>query len=65
MQSAGTTWRIAAISSVTLCPGRTPPFPGFAPCDSLISMPRTVGAASSVASSFSIEKRPLRSRQPK
>ena len=29
--------RMRAISSVTLPPGSTPPLPGFAPCDSLIS----------------------------
>ena len=30
--------RIAAISGETLAPGNTPPWPGFAPCDSLISI---------------------------
>ena len=55
MQSfPGRTPRIFAISSVTLCPGRTPPFPGLAPWESLTSMARTVGAPASVSTSLSI-----------
>ena len=34
----GLIWRIAAISSVFFTAGSTPPCPGFAPCESLISI---------------------------
>ncbi len=44
--------RMRAISSVTLPPGSTPPLPGFAPCDSLIS-----NAFTCRASSFSLLRR--------
>jgi hypothetical protein len=53
--------RIAAFSAVTLPPGSTPPLPGFAPCDILIS-----NAFTTCASSFarSGEKLPSLSRIP-
>ena len=35
--------RVTAISGVTLAPGSTPPWPGLAPCDSLISIILTCG----------------------
>ena len=37
----GSTPRIAAISGVTFAAGSSPPRPGFAPCESLISIART------------------------
>ena len=40
--------RICAISAVTFSPGSTPPLPGFAPCESLISNAFTHLATSSL-----------------
>ena len=56
--------RMRAISAVTFAAGSTPPRPGLAPCDSLISSART-GAVATVSSSRSSENPPLASRQPK
>ena len=56
--------RISAISSVTFAPGSMPPRPGFAPCDSLISIALT-GAPAHSSVSFSSEKSPCSSRHPK
>ena len=41
------TSRAAAISGVTFLPGSTPPWPGLAPCDSLISIILICGDAAS------------------
>ena len=40
----GWTWRASAISSVTFGPGRTPPWPGLAPCESFSSIIFTCGS---------------------
>ena len=56
--------RIAAISGVIFAAGSTPPRPGFAPWESLISIARTFAPAI-VSSRRSSEKRPCASRQPK
>ena len=56
--------RISEISLLTLAAGSSPPRPGFAPCDSLISIAR-IGADSTTALSFSRSKCPSSSRQPK
>ena len=56
--------RASAISGVTFGPGSTPPWPGLAPCDSLISMSLTCGEVA-LATNFSSLKRPCASRQPK
>ena len=58
------TSRVAAISAVTLAAGSTPPWPGLAPWDSLISIILTWGSAARSAKR-SGEKRPFSSRQPK
>jgi hypothetical protein len=55
--------RIAAISGVTLAPGRIPPLPGLAPCDSLISNIFTWGSAA-MALSRAGERSPVSSRTP-
>ena len=44
--------------------GNTPPSPGFAPCDSLISIARTFADAID-SQNFSIENLPSSVRQPK
>jgi hypothetical protein len=54
-----------AISSVTLWGREDAALPGLAPCESMSSMPRTVGAPARVSRSFSIEKLPSRVRHPK
>ena len=41
--------RASAISGVTLAPGSTPPWPGLAPCDSLISIILTCGSCACAA----------------
>jgi len=65
MQSThGTTPRAAAISSVTLGPGSTPPWPGLAPCESLISTIFTCGSVA-FATKRSSWKVPLSLQQPK
>jgi hypothetical protein len=56
--------RACEISSDTLGPGSTPPWPGFAPCDSLISIILTCGSAA-CAANFSAQKVPSSLRQPK
>ena len=55
--------RMRAISSVTLPAGSTPPLPGLAPCESLISKARTVSCAAT-SRSFSGDRRPWSSRTP-
>ena len=50
--------RISAISRVTLAAGSMPPSPGFAPCDSLISMART-GADATTSLSRARSKLPV------
>ncbi len=55
--------RMRAISALTLAPGRMPPLPGLAPCDSLISNMRTLSCAAS-SRSLSSERLPSRSRTP-
>ncbi len=56
--------RIPAISGVTLAPGSSPPSPGFAPCESLISIALT-GAPATTSMSLSRLKVPSSLRQPK
>ncbi len=56
--------RILAISGVILAAGSTPPRPGLAPCESLISMARTLADAT-VSSMRSRENVPFASRAPK
>jgi hypothetical protein len=56
--------RMRAISSVTFAAGSSPPSPGLAPCESLISSART-GTSAIVRCRRSSEKRPASSRQPK
>ena len=56
--------RISEISLVTLAAGSSPPSPGLAPWESLISMART-GADSTTSLSLSSENCPSSSRQPK
>jgi hypothetical protein len=51
-------------SAVTFAPGSTPPWPGFAPCESLISIIFTCGSVALALKRSSL-KRPSRSRQPK
>ena len=55
--------RIRAISGVTLPPGSTPPLPGLAPCESLISKARTDSWAA-ISRSFASDRRPSASRTP-
>ncbi len=57
--------RISAISSVTFAPGSMPPRPGFAPCDSLISIALTGAPAHRSVSSRQVEVAPCSSRHPK
>ena len=57
--------RAAAISAVTLGAGSTPPWPGLAPCDSLISIILTCGLAASAANLLRAEACRRCSRQPK
>ncbi len=56
--------RISLISWVTLAAGRSPPSPGLAPCESLISIALT-GAESTTSLSRSRENLPSSLRQPK
>ncbi len=56
--------RMAAISSVTFAAGNTPPWPGFAPCESLISIILICGSFA-VSANFSAENVPSRLRLPK
>ncbi len=56
--------RIAAISSLILAAGRSPPRPGLAPWESLISIAR-IGCFSVSATSLSMSNRPRSSRTPK
>ena len=51
------TWRISAISAVTFSPGRMPPCPGLAPCDSLISIILTCGLERVLREQVGIETR--------
>ena len=60
----GSTPRAAAISSVTLGPGSTPPWPGFAPCDSFSSIILTCGWTA-LAQKRSSLNAPFSSQQPK
>ena len=60
----GSTPRAAAISSVTFGPGSTPPWPGFAPCDSFSSIILTCGWTA-LAQKRSSSKAPFSSQQPK
>ena len=61
--SPGFTPRMAAISSVTFAPGRMPPWPGLAPCESLSSTIRTISRpACSRTGRGRIRHRPLGSR---
>ena len=56
MQSSPTgTPRIAAISCVTFAPGSIPPSPGFAPCESLISIARTGASRDPLAQALEAE----------
>jgi hypothetical protein len=55
--------RMRAISGVTLPPGSTPPLPGLAPCDSLISKARTDSWAA-ISRSLLSDSRPSASRTP-
>ncbi|MNO50842.1 hypothetical protein D3C76_412280 [compost metagenome] len=65
MQSSPiSTPRVSAISRVTLCLGRMPPWPGLAPWLILISIIRTCGLRAWVAKR-SGSKRPSGVRQPK
>src|SRR5215813_1062166 len=56
--------RAFAISAVTLAPGNTPPWPGLAPCDSLISTISTCGSCA-CAANRSAQNEPSSLRQPK
>ena len=56
--------RASAISGVTLPAGRMPPWPGLAPCDSLISIIFTCGVQAFLTKASS-EKATCSSRQPK
>ncbi|MNP27554.1 hypothetical protein D3C76_1204720 [compost metagenome] len=56
--------RVSAISRVTLCLGRIPPWPGLAPWLILISIIRTWGVRA-CAAKRSGSKRPSLVRQPK
>ncbi len=56
--------RIPAISSVTFAPGSMPPSPGFAPCESLISIALT-GPLATTDLSLSRLNVPSSLRQPK
>ena len=56
--------RACAISAVTFGPGSTPPWPGLAPCDSLISIILTCGSAA-CAANRSAQNVPSSLRQPK
>src|SRR5258708_27680405 len=56
--------RASEISAVTFGPGSTPPWPGLAPCDSLISIILTWGLAALAAKS-SAQNVPSALRQPK
>ncbi len=56
--------RVIAISALTLAAGSTPPWPGLAPCDSLISIILTWSWVA-FATNFSSLKRPSSPRQPK
>ncbi len=58
------TCRMWAISSVIFAAGRIPPLPGFAPCESLISMSLTLGWRDLVRNR-SGSKLPSSVRQPK
>ena len=58
------TRRISAISGVILTAGRMPPWPGLAPCDSLISIMRTASRLARSANA-SRSNSPLSVRQPK
>src|SRR3546814_10160595 len=49
--------RASTISGETLAAGRTPPWPGFAPCDSLTSIILTCGSADRSAT-FAASKPP-------
>ena len=60
----GWTPRASAISRVTFGPGRTPPWPGLAPCESLISIIFTCGSPAFFAKRSS-EKLPSSLQQPK
>ena len=53
---ARATPRAAAISGVTFGPGRTPPWPGLAPCDSLISIIFTCGSSAFAAKRSSLNE---------
>ena len=65
MQSTPTgTPRASAISSVTLAPGSTPPWPGLAPCEILISIIFTCGSFAR-RWNLSALKVPSSLRQPK
>lgn len=57
--------RISATSGVIFAAGSSPPRPGFAPCDTLISMERIVGLASTTSMRRGREKLPEPSRHPK
>src|SRR6516225_5703550 len=56
--------RAFAISAVTLAPGNTPPWPGLAPCDSLISTILTCRSCA-CAANRSAQNEPSSLRQPK
>src|SRR5262245_47285478 len=56
--------RAFAISAVTLAPGNTPPWPGLAPCDSLISTILTCRSCA-CAAKRSTQNEPSSLRQPK
>ena len=58
------TRRILAISSVTLAPGSTPPWEGFAPCESFISIILTTSRFARSAKASSLNE-PSGFRQPK
>jgi len=60
----GRTPRASAISTVTFGPGRTPPWPGLAPCESFTSIIFTCGSRA-LALKRSSEKLPSLPQQPK
>jgi hypothetical protein len=56
--------RVTEISALTFAAGSTPPWPGLAPCDSLISIILTCGSRA-LAMNRSRSNPPFSSRQPK
>ena len=65
IQSSPTlTPRVSAISGVTFAPGKTPPWPGFAPWDNLIST-ILIWGLETCSTNLSMEKVPSGFRQPK